>query len=187
MKKSFYPTWYAMMKRCYNTKNHNYELYGARGITVCDSWHNFKEFEKWALNSYPLCEAKLTLDRIDNSKGYSPENCRWTTMKVQSNNRRSNTLYTLNGETKTFTEWCNFYKISDDVVWERINKLHWASKEAFCTPLSSQESKTRWISFNGETHNITQWCKILGVPHSTVYARLKKGVDPITALGLSKS
>lgn len=187
MKKFFYPTWYAMMKRCYSPSNHNYKRYGARGITVCEEWHNYKCFELWANSTYPAGEQKLTLDRIDNDKDYCPANCRWVTMKTQSNNRRSNTFYTLNGETKTFTEWCNYYQISDDVVWERINKLGWEIQKAFSTPLSLQSSKTRYITHNGETHNLTEWCKITGVPHSTVYARIKRGIDPLVALELKNS
>lgn len=69
-----------MMYRCYNPKSVNYKYYGARGIGVCEEWRNNPMlFKKWALsNGY---NSTLTLDRIDSNKGYSPDNCRWVTMK----------------------------------------------------------------------------------------------------------
>ena len=81
-----YRIYYGMMSRCFNPKYEAYKHYGFRGITVCDEWNgHFYDFEQWALaNGY---EDSLTLDRIDNDGNYAPNNCRWVTMKVQSNNR----------------------------------------------------------------------------------------------------
>ena len=89
-----YGVWNNMKNRCYNPKVHNYHRYGARGITVCEEWRdNFEKFCEWAIsNGYdenaPF--GKCTLDRIDNDKGYSPDNCRWVDAKTQSNNRSNN-------------------------------------------------------------------------------------------------
>lgn len=81
-----YRIYYGMMSRCFNVKCDAYRRYGARGITVCPEWKgHFYDFEKWALShGY---DNSLTIDRIDNDGNYEPDNCRWTTMKVQSNNR----------------------------------------------------------------------------------------------------
>ena len=81
-----YNTWRNMMARCYNENNTNYHNYGGRGIKVCDRWHDFFAF---ALDVGKRPK-KLTLERIDNDKGYTPNNCCWTTMKQQSANRRRN-------------------------------------------------------------------------------------------------
>ena len=93
--------WLGMKERCYNKKSTNYVNYGNRGITVCQEWlDDFMNFYNWAIeNGYKeeLDEKGrnlLSIDRIDNGKGYSPENCRWVTSEIQSRNKRT-TRFTL--------------------------------------------------------------------------------------------
>ena len=83
----FYLTWYNMVKRCTNPKNKDYKNYGAGGITVCEEWLNVSNFVAWAEATYPNIEG-YTLDRIDNDKGYSPENCTWSDRTTQAINQR---------------------------------------------------------------------------------------------------
>ena len=84
-KHRFYNKWNGMMQRCYNEKADSYIHYGGRGIKVCDEWHDVKSFIKWIEETYVEGH---TLDRIDNDKGYSPDNCRWVNKTIQSINRR---------------------------------------------------------------------------------------------------
>lgn len=83
--------WCTMKQRCYDPKHEHYGRYGGRGITVCDEWlHDFQAFYNWAMaNGYDenAPQGQCTIDRIDNDRGYSPDNCRWVDMKAQNKNR----------------------------------------------------------------------------------------------------
>lgn len=105
-KTRIYRIYRSMIDRCYNEHNKSYNDYGKRGIKICNEWlgeNGFDNFYKWSVeNNY---KSNLSIDRIDNDKGYSPDNCRWATNQEQANNKRNNRLYTWNGETHTLKEW----------------------------------------------------------------------------------
>ena len=83
----FYNTWKHMVDRCSNPNNKDYIHYGARGIIVCEEWLDIKNFVDLAERTYPNTKG-VSLDRIDNGKGYSPENCRWVDVTTQILNQR---------------------------------------------------------------------------------------------------
>lgn len=89
--------WYHMVSRCYNPKDYNYHIYGAKGIEVCKEWkEDFLAFEKWALlNGY---KDNLSIDRIDVYGNYNPDNCRWANSETQLNNKRNTLWVELEGE-----------------------------------------------------------------------------------------
>ena len=130
-----------LKQRCYNPKSTFYKNYGGRGITVCDEWLNSEmydgrstkgwiAFKNWALsNGYA---DNLTIDRIDNSKGYCPENCHWVTMRTQQNNRRSNRLITYKGKTQSLASWCRELNLNYGTIKCRIRR-NWTIEKAFET------------------------------------------------------
>lgn len=121
-KTKLYKVWAQMKNRC-RKESRFAKYYADRGITVCEEWtNNFECFATWAKeNGYA---EGLTIDRIDNNSGYKPSNCRWVTMKVQSNNTRQNVFFTYNGETKTIQQWSDETGINHDTIRCRI-KAGW--------------------------------------------------------------
>ena len=111
--------WTGMKSRCYNPNHMHYKNYGGRGIVVCEEWKsNFQSFHDWAVsNGY---SEELTIDRIDNNGNYEPSNCQWCTKKEQANNTRRNKRITYNGQTKTLAQWAEEFKISQDLLGERL-------------------------------------------------------------------
>ncbi len=113
-----------MKGRCYKPTSKRFHAYGARGIKVCDEWLSFENFCEWSLsNGY---SDDLTIDRINNDGNYEPSNCRWTTMKTQANNRRTNHFLTYKGETHTLKEWAEITGINYNTLVGRINRLGWS-------------------------------------------------------------
>ena len=112
-KTRLYREWSGMLQRCELATSTSYERYGALGISVCEEWHSFEVFAKWALeNGY---SDKLTIDRIDSKGNYEPNNCRWAGVIEQNNNQKSNVSFEYKGETHTLAEWARLYGI----------KYHW--------------------------------------------------------------
>lgn len=135
-----YSVWASMLGRCRDKNNKDY---GGRGITVCDEWESsFPNFREWALSSgYKL---GLTIDRIDNNKGYSPDNCRWVGAKEQALNRRSNRIATLNGETHTFYEWDEILGFTRGTISQRVTSRGWSIERALTEPIHTQ-NRGRWL------------------------------------------
>lgn len=116
---SEYYTWVAIKQRCYNQKHEHYESYGGRGITVCQRWlDSFDNF----LEDMGNKPEGLTLDRIDNDRGYSPRNCRWTTRSTQGANKRkfrgaSSQYHGVNKLTlKTKVIWTAGFKLNNKTI-----------------------------------------------------------------------
>jgi hypothetical protein len=121
-----YNVWKNMKERCYNPETHNYNRYGGRGITVCDEWrNNLTAFVQWSeANGY---RRGLEIDRIDGSKGYSPENCRWITRKANQNNKDNNITITIDGMTRTQAEWADIAGISQGAIYQHKRRFGWDS------------------------------------------------------------
>lgn len=118
--KRLHNIWVGIRYRCLNTKSKVYKDYGGRGIKICKEWDDFFAFQEWSfLNGY---SENLSIDRIDNNGDYSPENCRWVTMKVQGQNRRNSRLLTYHGETHTYSEWSEKTGVGWKTIEDRVRR-----------------------------------------------------------------
>jgi hypothetical protein len=124
--------WEGMLDRCNRPTHRYFNDYGGRGISVCDEWKEFVPFYEWAVASG--YSDGLSLDRKDNNKGYSPDNCRWATMKEQQNNKRSNRKVSYRGDSYTVTQLAEIAGLKKTTLKERLN-AGWTVEDAVNKPV----------------------------------------------------
>lgn len=122
--------WKNMRARCRNTKRPDYERYGGRGITFCERWERFENF----LADMGEMPEGMSLDRIDNDKGYEPANCRWATATQQGRNQRKSLIITFQGRTMHLQDWSQELELPYNVLRERLRN-GWTIERAFATPV----------------------------------------------------
>lgn len=116
-----YRIWQGIKKRCNNPNDARFSSYGGRGIKMCKEWENdFLSFYNWAINNG--YDEKLSIDRINNDEGYSPENCRWATNVTQCNNRRTNIKIKIGNTEKTLTQWCKIFGLNYGTIIARYHR-----------------------------------------------------------------
>lgn len=127
-----YKKWLHIKNRCNRQNKPSSKYYYEKNIRMCDEWLNdFEAFYKWAIdNGY---KEGLTIDRMDNSKSYSPDNCRWADYTVQANNRTNNRRIEYKGSVHTLAEWARILDINENKLRNRM-KLGWDIERAFTTP-----------------------------------------------------
>lgn len=126
-----------MLTRTRNKNTEDYKNYGGRGIKVCKEWLLFSNF--WADMKTGYKDG-LTIERVNNSKGYFKENCIWVNMKQQARNRRNNNLIIFKGEKHTLAEWAEIKKMSHGKLSARLHKLNWSIEKAL-TELGDKRKK----------------------------------------------
>ena len=171
-KTKLYRVWTSMRQRCNNPNNKRYKDYGGRGIKICDEWNNFSNFFKWA-NEHGYHEG-LSIDRIDNDKGYSPQNCRWATMLTQNNNTRHCRRITYHGETHTVAEWERKLNMKCGILEQRLLRGMTLS-DALSTPVKT--CQTRYVTYKGKVMSLHGWAKHLGMNYSTFQSKINKGIS----------
>jgi len=162
---SVYISWQKLKHRCLGKNNHHYEQY--KDLGVSDSWLKFENFYA-DMGDRPK---DRTIERIDNSKGYSKENCRWATRKEQQNNCKSNVLLTHNGKTQTMMMWSEELNISYLKIRSRVVRGKTGDD------LFSKENKAeRLMTHEGKTMNLKQWAELKGIKENTLRGRLFRGM-----------
>ena len=114
-----YSIWRNMKARCSNKKDVCFAMYGGAGVSVCDKWKQFSGFWEDMKEEYT---DELTIDRIDGTKGYSLENCRWATIIEQNNNKRTNRILTVGGIERTIAQWSRHNDVPQGTISSRLKK-----------------------------------------------------------------
>lgn len=131
-KHPLYNVWYNMRARCTDPEHESWDLYGGRGIRLCEEWEDYKSFYEWAL---PKWQKGLVLDKIDNNLNYSPTNCRFVTPTDSLRNKRNCVKITAFGESKGAREWAADERchVTHSCVLRRIKK-GWLPEDAITKP-----------------------------------------------------
>lgn len=121
--------WSGMKARCNREQDASYHKYGGRGINYCESWEKFENF----YNDMGNPPEGFSLDRIDNNKGYCRENCRWTDVKTQARNTRTNRMMTYKDKTMCVTEWAEIVGLERGTISSRLRQ-GWSVERILTTP-----------------------------------------------------
>lgn len=122
-----YTLWCAMIDRATNFNRWDSKYYAAKGIKVCEDWRDYLKFREWAMNN-GYAEG-MSIDRIDNSLGYNPDNCRWIPLEDQNRNKTNNHLITIGDKTQILSVWCRECNIDSRIVSYRLSK-GWSVEKA---------------------------------------------------------
>jgi hypothetical protein len=128
--------WIAMRDRCNNPNNPSFHNYGGRGIKVCERWESFENF----LADMGDRPAAFEIDREDNDGDYEPSNCRWLSRQRNLNNKRSNRLLELNGQTHTIAEWSTITGLSWLTIRQRL-RYGWNVERTLTEPVKNLKRK----------------------------------------------
>ena len=131
LKTRAYRIWAHLRERCRNPNCKGFKYYGGNGRDVCDRWLIFENF----FEDMGECPEGMTLERIDNTKGYYKENCRWATQLEQANNKSNTHWIDYKGEIMSLPQWARRLGMQIETLRQRINKLHWSIERALTTPV----------------------------------------------------
>lgn len=125
-KTKLYKSWAAMKRRCDFPDPLHKKYYADKGITYCEEWKDFLPFMKWALNNGYV--EGYTIERIDNEKGYFPENCKWIPASEQCLNKTNKSHLIIDDVDKSYTEWGREYGLRENTIRMRV-KYGWSGKD----------------------------------------------------------
>lgn len=168
-KTKLYRKWRSIISRCYDPNNKGYKRYGGRGITMCDEWKNsFEVFAAWAFaNGYDPNKNGYywSIDRINNNKGYCPDNCRFTTAREQALNRDVTTVYEYRNQEYTASEFADVFGIEKTFVYRKVKSgetleqilQYW--NKAHSVPDTARDVSTYAKEKNVTVTTVNRWIK----------------------------
>lgn len=175
-----YGVWALMKSRCLNQKNKSFAYYGGRGITVCDRW---LDFEPFYADMGPRPSPEHSIERVDNSLGYEPDNCVWATDFEQMNNTRRNVYLEAFGKRQSVAQWARELGMSDRVLHARLVRHNWTVEKALTVPVASPSRKRLpYLEAFGRRQSLLAWCREYGLGIATLSWRIRKGWDAEKAL-----
>lgn len=168
---NIYMIWSSIKARCFNRNNSHYNNYGGRGITICNEWKNdFLSFYNWAMkNGY---KKKLSIERIDVNKNYCPENCTWIPIREQSLNRTTTVKVLYNGKLCNLFDLCKELNIPYKRAIDRYKKGFIVSRILSKHKLNNDYENLKLFTLNGETKNLSEWCRIYNKKYCTIWSRI---------------
>lgn len=169
-----YRIWKAMKARCYAPSCINNGLYQKMGIKVCERWKN--SFDNFMADMGPIPGDDYSIERIDYTKDYCPENCIWLPLKEQMKNRSNVPTYTHNGETHCLKEWAKILGVKVELLRGRIRRGK-SFEEAI-----SGDIYGRQILINGEYKTVKEWCVYFSLKPGSVYSRIHRGASAVDAI-----
>lgn len=169
-----YGPWAAMKKRCTNPNAANYYRYGARGVTICDTW--MRDFTAFLADMGPRPSLDHSLDRIDNAKGYYPGNCRWATRTEQQRNRRINVYVEAFGKRQILSQWAIETGLSQSTISKRLAAGLPPEEAVSRPPIKRKERNSVTLEAFGKVQPITQWARETGIPLRTIRWRMSRGL-----------
>lgn len=188
-KSRIYRIYRHMVNRCNNKNVDSYPAYGGRGISVCREWGKFEAFYEWAMsNGY---KDTLSIDRIDNEKGYSPENCKWSTVLEQARNKRNSKITEdiAKKVRKMRSEGVRNKDVADALGLARRTVSDIESNKTWAAgDVKRLSSPTVYIECLGERKMAHEWSKDprVNVTSSTILRRKRRGMSDYDSLFAKK-
>lgn len=176
-----YKSWAAMHNRCTNPSQTGYCNYGGKGITVCRRWRRFENFLK-DMGEVPN---SMSIERIDNSLGYFPRNCKWATRSEQQRNTSRTVMLTAFGKTQCIQDWADEKGVSRGIITHRIRKLGWSVKDAISTPADYERVNGVRIPYKGKKYSYSKLAKLVGMPRTILYGRITSGETAEQAVSIA--
>lgn len=170
---SEYNIWVSMIQRCTNPKDQAYDRYGGRGIKVCDAWMSFETFLS---DMGPRPNKRMSLERIDNDKGYEPGNVRWAAAAEQSKNTRRNVTLTFRGRTMILKDWAREVGLPNQTLWNRVVTLGWGAERALTTPMREMkrgDGRGEKVVYQGRAMALKDVALEAGVNYKALWQRVR--------------